>query len=208
MNVPVGNYVIVETQPADHSSVKDFDSSNDGDMVLNTNMLNDTIPFTITNAETDNHNYFVEKVSCNLNVTNANDAGNGSFRQALACAVDGDTIRFDQSLSGSTISITSGPITIDKHITIYSDMVPRITLASQVPGFFNIAQGAFVEFRGVNIISGLSGNGGAVFSNEGSLIIHDVSLLRNPSLPTGEYLLYNHLTSQLSLRGSCYVQMN
>ena len=208
LNVPVGNYVIVETQPADHSSVKDFDSSNDGDMVLNTNMLNDTIPFTITNAETDNHNYFVEKVSCNLNVTNANDAGNGSFRQALACAVDGDTIRFDQSLSGSTISITSGPITIDKHITIYSDMVPRITLASQVPGFFNIAQGAFVEFRGVNIISGLSGNGGAVFSNEGSLIIHDVSLLRNPSLPTGEYLLYNHLTSQLSLRGSCYVQMN
>lgn len=208
INVPVGNYVIAETQPADHTSVKDFDASNDGDLVLNTNMLNDTIPITVTNAESDNHNYFIEKVSCNLTVTNINDSGSGSFRQAIACATDGDTIRFDQSLSGSTIAITSARIAIDKHITILSDMVPRITLASQVTGFFDIAQGAFVEFRGVNIISGLAGNGGAAFSNEGSLTIHDVSLFRNPLLPAGEYLLYNHLSSQLSLWGNCNVQMN
>lgn len=208
INVPVGNYVIAETQPIGHTSVKDFDASNDGDLVLNTNILNDTIPVTVTNVESDNHNYFIEKVSCNLTVTNTNDSGSGSFRQALACAVDGDTIRFDQSLSGATITITSGRIAIDKYVTILSDMVPRITLSSEVSGFFDIAQGAFVEFRGVNIISGLTGNGGAAFSNQGSLTMHDVSLLRNPSLPTGEYLLYNHLTSQLSLRGSCYVEMN
>ena len=208
INVPVGNYVIAEAQPSDHTSVKDFDASNDADLVLNTNMLNDTIPITVTNAESDNHNYFIEKVSCNLTVTNTNDTGTGSFRQAIACAADGDTIRFDQSLGGSTILITSGRIVIDKHITILSDMVPRITLSSQVTGFFDIVQGAFVEFRGINIVSGLTGNGGAAFSNEGSLTLHDVSLFRNPSLPTGEYLLYNHLTSQLSLRGNCYVQMN
>ncbi len=41
-----------------------------------------------------------------LIVQNANNTGNGSLRQCLADAVSGDTITFDASLSGATITLT------------------------------------------------------------------------------------------------------
>jgi hypothetical protein len=42
-----------------------------------------------------------------ITVTNVNDSGPGSLRQALAMANDGDTINFDSSLNGETITLTS-----------------------------------------------------------------------------------------------------
>ena len=41
-------------------------------------------------------------------VTNTNDSGPGSLRDALTVANDGDTINFDSSLKGQTITLTSG----------------------------------------------------------------------------------------------------
>src|SRR6266403_4432411 len=53
-----------------------------------------------------------------ITVTNTNDSGLGSLRQALADANDGDTINFDPALNGQTINLTSGELAIDKNITI------------------------------------------------------------------------------------------
>ena len=53
-------------------------------------------------------------------VTNTNDSGEGSLRQAVADAVlspDDDTIEFDPSLTGQTISLTSGEIPIGDDFT-------------------------------------------------------------------------------------------
>src|SRR6185369_5420434 len=50
-----------------------------------------------------------------ITVTNTNDGGPGSLRQALADANDRDTIGF--AVTG-TISLTSGELVIDKNITI------------------------------------------------------------------------------------------
>ena len=48
-------------------------------------------------------------------MTNTNDNGRGSLRQALTIANDGDTINF--AVTG-TITLTSGGLPINKNITI------------------------------------------------------------------------------------------
>ena len=50
-----------------------------------------------------------------ITVTNTQDSGSGSLRQALANANDGDTIDF--AVTG-TIGLTSGELLVDKNITI------------------------------------------------------------------------------------------
>ena len=50
-----------------------------------------------------------------ITVTNTNDSGPGSLRQALANASDGDTINF--AVTG-TIGLTSGQLLVDKNVTI------------------------------------------------------------------------------------------
>jgi hypothetical protein len=53
-----------------------------------------------------------------LIVLNTNDNGAGSLRQAIADAGGGDTILFDSSLNGQTITLTSGQLLITKTLTI------------------------------------------------------------------------------------------
>src|SRR6476646_5553177 len=53
-----------------------------------------------------------------ITVANTNDSGPGSLRQALVDSQDGDTIDFDPSLKGQTISLTSVELVINKSITI------------------------------------------------------------------------------------------
>src|SRR6478609_10107183 len=50
-----------------------------------------------------------------ITVTNTNDSGPGSLRQALAVAHDGDSITF--AVSG-TITLTSGGLGVTKNVTI------------------------------------------------------------------------------------------
>jgi len=205
-NIPVGNYVLVESQPEDYNSASDFDPSNDGDEVPNTNMQNDTIPITIINGETDADNYFIDVEICSRIVTNTNDAGPGSLRDALGCAINGDTILFSSSLAGLSITINSGRILIEKNIFIHSSCVPRIIITSSIAGLFDIAIGATVEFKQLNITSGYSGNLGAAFNNQGTLKLQDVNVLRNPLLPPGENLIRNATNAQLIINGNCWLE--
>jgi hypothetical protein len=47
-----------------------------------------------------------------ITVTNTNDSGAGSLRQALADADDGDPITFDSALAGQTITLTTTELAI------------------------------------------------------------------------------------------------
>ncbi len=207
--VPIGNYVLAETQPICYISIKDFDASNDLDLVPNTNINNDTIPVTLTNGENDDQNYYIEEESILL-VMNTSDSSPGSLRYVIECADDGDTILFDNALAGMTINITSSRIEIDKEITILSTLAPRVTIASEIPGLFRIVNNVIVEFSQLDIISGLtiSGNMGAAFENFGDLKLYNVYIFRNPSLPPGEYLIRNMPNSNLFLSGNCYFKMD
>src|SRR5215831_7304971 len=87
-----------------------------------------------------------------ITVTNTNDSGPGSLRQALADANDGDTINFDVSLKGQTIALTSGELVIDKNIIISGPGPGLLTVArsQQAADFriFNIPPSHTAEIDG------------------------------------------------------------
>src|SRR3954468_2816788 len=72
------------------------------------------IPFALAQRTTAKGN----RPATTITVTNGNDSGSGSLRQALADANDGDTIQFDAALNGQTITLTSGELVVADSITI------------------------------------------------------------------------------------------
>jgi hypothetical protein len=199
-SVVIGNYVLVETTPADYFSFKDIDATNDGDVVPNTNQNNDTIPVTLTNNESDANNYFMDLVTCPHKVTNTNEAGYGSFRYNLDCADSGDTILFSVSLTGMTITIDTSLLVLDKSIVVISSLAPPVSFSSSIPGLFSILPNITAEFSGFNIIGGLSaGNQGTAFENLGTLKLNSVQVFRNPLSGPNDPLVHNLAGSSLFL---------
>lgn len=201
-----GHYVITEQQPAGYTSIKDFDPSNDGDAVPNTNMMNDTIPVTLSNAEVDADNFFIEQSPCSHVVTTVYDNVPGSLRFLIDCAEDLDTITFHPLLLNQVLHLNAGRIEIDKNLFIHSDLNPRIMIQSDVNGAFKILQDKTVEFRNLNITSGLQEFPGAAFENYGHLILWDVNVIRNDLLPPGQYLIFNGLQGLFTAKGSIQIE--
>ena len=143
------------------------------------------------NAEHDAHNFFKEAGSCSHLVINTNDNGPGSLREMIACASIGDTITFQNTLTGATILLNSNRLEIDKNIYIHCTVSPPVKINSSIPGAIYIDPGTAVEFKNIEITSGLAGQPGAAFENYGVLTLWDVTILRNPSLPDGHYLIFN-----------------
>jgi len=205
-NVVPGSYVIIEQQPADFTNVKDFDASNDADLVPNTNQLNDTIPATITNGEIDAGNYFIESSVCSRRVTTIQDDVPGSLRYMIDCATANDTITFHPLLANQILQLTAGRLEIDKNLVIHSDVDPRLMIKSFVNGGFKILEGASVEFRNMDITSGLSGYPGVAFDNYGDLTLWDVIVIRNSLFTGPEYLIFNGLNGILTLKGTTNIE--
>lgn len=87
-----------------------------------------------------------------ITVTNTNDSGPGSLRQALADANDGDTINFDPALNGQTILLTTAELAIAKNVTISGPGANLLAVSrdQNAPGFriFHVAPNHTVIFRG------------------------------------------------------------
>ncbi len=124
-------------------------------------------------------------------VTNTNDSGAGSLRQALLDAnstLGADIIRFDSSLSGQVIRLTSGELTVADDLTIEGDLdgdgTPDITVArdSTAGNFrvFRISDGDFgsdktVSFQGLTITGGMSReDGGGIFNYESLTLTNSI----------------------------------
>ncbi|MEG4918099.1 DUF4347 domain-containing protein [Microcoleus sp. B7-D4] len=64
-----------------------------------------------------------------ITVTNNNDSGSGSLRDAIASAAAGDTIEFASTLAGQTITLTSGQLVINKNLTIDAVGAANLTIS-------------------------------------------------------------------------------
>jgi hypothetical protein len=117
-------------------------------------------------------------------VTNLDDAGPGSLRQAILDTPAGGTVDFAPGLSG-TIPLTRGELLLNKDLTIAGPGADVLTVSGNHIGrVFEISATFTVDISGLTVADGIAGfTGGAGILNAGTLTVTDSSLSRN----TGAY---------------------
>lgn len=118
-----------------------------------------------------------------LIVTSAADSGMGSLRDTIAAAQNRDTIVFDPSLVGQTITLTSGELAIDKSLDIEGSGADRLTISGNGSGrvFDLTGSGANVTIAGLTIADGLADRGAGI-DNHGTLDLADLVLADNQAI--------------------------
>jgi hypothetical protein len=132
--------------------------------------------------------------SATLTVTNTNDSGTGSLRQAIADATPGDTINF--SVTG-TITLTSGQLFIDKNLTIQGPGASRLSISgNHTSRVFFINQGVTTTLEGMTIRDGdgSDGGGGGIYNSYGTLTITNCTISDNKSNDGGGIVSWGMLT--------------
>jgi len=119
-----------------------------------------------------------------ISVTNTNDSGPGSLRQALTSANDGDTITF--AVTG-TINLTSGGLLVAKNVTISGPGARQLSIDGNQALVFGIVPGKTATTSGLSIRNGQTG-----IWNDGTLTVSDCAISSNG---TG---LYNQGTLTVS----------
>jgi len=114
-----------------------------------------------------------------ITVTNTNDSGPGSLRQALADANDGDIIGF--AVTG-TIGLTSGELLVDKAITISGPGAENLTVNGNAKSrVFNVSHpGGNVTISGLTITNGHASDlGGGILNDHAVLILSNCAITGN-----------------------------
>ncbi|HXR79977.1 MAG TPA: hypothetical protein VN763_03620, partial [Saprospiraceae bacterium] len=115
-------------------------------------------------------------------VLNTNDSGSGSLRDVIAFVDPGCTITFDASLMGSTITLTSGEIEIDKNLTNSGlGNVADLTLSgNSASRIFHVATGKTLSLKNLSLKNSNAAApfGGAVYV-QGSLTLQNILFQNN-----------------------------
>lgn len=109
-------------------------------------------------------------------VSNTNDSGPGSLRQALADAHNGDTIIFDAALNGRNIGLSSGELVIDKNVTVNGPGANLLGLfgpPNTSSRIFHVMPSTTVTIAGLSISRGVSDQrgGGAILNDHAILTL-------------------------------------
>jgi len=124
-----------------------------------------------------------------ITVTNTNDSGPGSFRQALADVHNEDTINFDSSLNGQTITLTSGELVVNRIVSINGPGPNNLAVdANHASRVFHVSGGASAGISGLSITNGSASGlyGGGIYNDHSTLSVINCTLSGNSAnAPTG-----------------------
>jgi len=125
-------------------------------------------------------------------VTNNNDSGPGSLRDAIANVCAGGTIIFSGSVV-SPINLTSGELLVPRAMTITGPGANLLTIqrsASASTNFriFHISAGGYVVISGLTITKGNPQNsgGGLYVDNASTLFLESCAVINNSAQSSGE----------------------
>jgi predicted outer membrane repeat protein len=115
-----------------------------------------------------------------LTVLNNLDSGAGSLRAEIAAAHNNDTIVFASSLSGKTITLTSGELLINHNVSITGPGAGELTVSgNHTSRVFEVAKGAnSVTLSGLTISNGQASVAGGIL-NHGTLTVLGSTLSDN-----------------------------
>lgn len=126
-----------------------------------------------------------------ITVSNTNDSGAGSLRQAIANANPGDIIDFNLTYP-ATITLTSGLLIIDKNLTIGGPGANNLTLnGNNASRVISISVDSIVSISGVTIVNGntvsADYDGGGGMYNAGNLTVTNSAFRNNRDPILGGY---------------------
>jgi len=110
-----------------------------------------------------------------ITVTNTNDSGPGSLRQALADVNGGDRLNF--AVTG-TIGLTSGELVVDNSITISGPGATNLNVNSNTSRVFHIGSGKNIRISGLTITGsdGFTLYGGAILNDHATLNLRNCAV--------------------------------
>ncbi len=132
----------------------------------------------------------------NLLVTNSNDTGSGSLREAIQNACGGDTILFDSSTNGNPVLLATH-LKIDRHVIIKGKGINNTFISGNNQTYISlITDSANTFFQELTLENGNNAisEGGAIYNN-GKLNLLNCDIKNNFSTTNGGGIFnYNTLT--------------
>jgi hypothetical protein len=115
-----------------------------------------------------------------IHVTNTNDSGTGSLREALAAASNGDTIDFSVT-TPATITLTSDELEVSSNVTISGPGADQLSVSGNGFRVFFINAGLNVTISGLTITDGNADAGGGIYNLGAALTVSNCTLSNNSS---------------------------
>src|SRR5262245_39194593 len=113
-----------------------------------------------------------------ITVTNTNDSGTGSLRQAIADAVNGDTIEFGVT---GTINLTTGELLVNKNVTLNGPGSDHLVVdGNHASRVFHVAGGVTATIAGLAITNGSASDwGGGIHNDQSVLTVNNCNIVGN-----------------------------